>query len=207
MNRTYNDLINELKDQGIFENEDRLFEAFSSTDRIHFVRSDDKDSAYYNSPLYIGFGQTISQPYTVAFMLSLLNVKKGNKVLEIGYGSGWQTVILSKLVSTRGKVIAVELIPELKTFGDANIDKYCVNNIETLLAEPHELGYPSEGKYDRIISGASAEDIPEKLIDQLDDNGIMVIPVNQSIYKIIMINKKPKIMKYPGFVFVPLIQK
>ena len=104
-----------------------IIEAFEKVDRKDFVPEELKDKAYLNTPLPIGYGQTISQPLTVAFMLELLQPQAGDKVLEIGSGSGWQTALLAHMVSGgngRGKVIAVELIPELMAFGRKNVAKY-----------------------------------------------------------------------------------
>lgn len=205
-NKTQEDLISELKQEGVLIPGTYLYEVFQKIDRADFVSEEFKSSAYMNHPLSIGKGQTISQPYTVLFMLNLLAVESGNKILEIGYGSGWQTVLLSFLTGENGLVFATEIVPELKRFGDMNIEKYNRKNINTRFAVRGKLGLPENSPYDRIISGASATKIPEELIIQLNNNGILVTPVLNSIWKISKdikgnIDKK----EYPGFAFVPLI--
>src|SRR3989338_8868612 len=130
---TKNDLIKELIDFGYLKTP-RIVEAFRAIDRVDFVRDEYKDEAYENYPLPIGGGQTISQPLTVAFMLELLNPQPGEKILDVGYGSGWQTALLAQIVSeyrgqktkneSGGVVIAIERIPGLCKFGAQNIAKY-----------------------------------------------------------------------------------
>lgn len=170
-------------------------------DRKDFVLKEYESEAYEDYPLPIGFGQTISQPSTVFFMLKLLNPKKGEKILDVGSGSGWTTALLAEAVGEKGKVFGIEKIPELVEFGKNNISKYNFNNVQILEAGK-ELGLSKEAPFDKILVSASAKEIPQELMDQLKDKGIMVIPVGNDILKI---QKKGKIEKYEGFVFVPLI--
>src|SRR3972149_2720436 len=116
-------LIKELMEEGILKTPS-IIDAFEKVDRKDFVPEELKDRAYLNTPLPIGYGQTISQPLTVAFMLELLQPEKGNKILEIGSGSGWQTALLAYIVSGERKVFAAELIPELMAFGRQNVATY-----------------------------------------------------------------------------------
>jgi len=212
MNEAYESLLNVLIAEGVLDPNSREYEAFASVDRIDFVLQEYKSQAYENRQLPIGHNQTISQPYVVAHMISLLDVKPGNKILEIGYGSGWQTVILSKLVGSEGKVYAVEIIPELKEFGDKNIAKYDQTNIETYLAEKDQLGLPDIAPFDRIISGASAAKLPQELIDQLDIDGLLVTPVDKSGFdqEIVVLRKTSEsdhevVNRIPGVRFVPMV--
>lgn len=206
--KTYQDLLDELVSEGVLKRHTPLYSAFADTDRSHFIRREDHESAYMNTPLYIGYGQTASQPYTVAFMLNHLGVCEGHRVLEVGYGSGWQTVILSKLVGKYGEVHATELVPEIQEFGEINMKKFSHDNIYTYQAHHGTLGVHEKGPFHRIMSGASAtsRDVVRPLLDQLALDGIMITPVGNQI----VVFKKDsegrvEIEEYPGFVFVPLI--
>ena len=192
-----------------------IIDAFEKVDRKDFVPEELKDKAYLNTPLPIGYGQTISQPLTVAFMLELLQPEKGNRVLEIGSGSGWQTALLAHIVSGEGKVFAAELIPELMAFGRKNVAKYGFIK-KGLLAgkqgtvEFHSLnatkGMPKEAPFDRIISAASGHDLPAAWKEQLKIGGRIVAPVKDAIH--LLVKKSETEFEesvYPGFAFVPLI--
>ncbi|PIY73938.1 MAG: protein-L-isoaspartate O-methyltransferase, partial [Candidatus Portnoybacteria bacterium CG_4_10_14_0_8_um_filter_40_50] len=120
---THNELINNIIKDGYLKTP-RIIKAFKKIDRKNFVPEDFKEEAYVNAPLPIGFGQTISQPLTVAFMIELLEPEPGNIILDVGAGSGWQTAILAEIVGKYGKVFAIELIEKLAEFGKANVDKY-----------------------------------------------------------------------------------
>jgi len=166
-----------------------------------------------NEPLSIGYGQTISQPQTVAFMLEMLNPRQGDKILDVGSGSGWTVAILSYIVGSEGKVFGIERIKELADFARNNINKH--NFIDKNIAEIyHGNGYeglPSKAPFDKIIVAAAAKEIPKELIKQLKVGGRMVIPLGE-VYEsqdILILTKDAggKIAKhnYPGFIFVPLI--
>jgi len=204
---TNQDLVNYLKE--IILKTPEIISAFLKIDRKNFVPEDFKNEAYNDYPLPIGQGQTISQPYTVAFILELLEPKEGQKILDIGFGSGWTTCLLAEIVGERGKVYAIEIIPEVFEFGKKNIEKY--NFLEKGRAEiflqDGSKGLKEFAPFDRILVSASAQKIPEVLINQLNNNGILVIPVLDGIYKIKKINDKIEKEYYPGFVFVPLIEK
>lgn len=143
-----------------------MTEAFRYIDRKDFLREENTNLAYENTPLSIGYGQTISQPYTVAFMLELLDVHVGNKVLDIGSGSGWTTALLAHLAGERGSVTGIEIIPELVQFGGENLARYHFSNTRILQAKEGELGISSE-TFDRILVSASADMFPTELLDQL----------------------------------------
>ena len=185
--------------------------AFEKVDRKDFVPEELKDKAYLNTPLPIGYGQTISQPLTVAFMLELLQPQAGDKVLEVGSGSGWQTALLAHIVSGsdgQGKVIAVELIPELMSFGRKNVAKY--GFIKKDIVEGHSFnatkGMPEAAPFARIISAASGQDLPEAWKEQLKIGGRIVAPIKNSIH--LFVKKEENKFEeniYPGFAFVPLI--
>lgn len=182
-----------------------IIEAFEKVDRKDFVPEELKDMAYLNAPLPIGYGQTISQPLTVAFMLELLQPGKGNSVMEIGSGSGWQTALLAQIISNEGKIVAVELIPELMAFGKKNVARYGFIKVEF-----HSFnavgGMQGKAPFDRIISAASGNEIPKAWKEQLKIGGRMVAPVENSIRLLIKKDKNRFEEKiYPGFVFVPLV--
>ena len=200
-------LIKELMEEGILKTPS-IIDAFEKVDRKDFVPEELKDKAYLNTPLPIGYGQTISQPLTVAFMLELLQPEKGNRVLEIGSGSGWQTALLAHIVSGEGKVFAAELIPELMAFGRKNVAKY--GFIKNKTVEFHSLnatkGMPEEAPFDRIISAASGQELPAAWKEQLKIGGRIVAPVKDAIHLLIKKSETEFEEKvYPGFAFVPLI--
>lgn len=182
-----------------------IIQAFEKIDRKDFVPLKYTNEAYNDYPLSIGFGQTISQPSTVVLMLEILSPQKGDQVLDVGSGSGWTTALLGEIVGVRGKVCGVELIQDLVLFSRYNLEKYDLKNTRIYQATQH-LGLKEKGPFDKILVSASAKDIPEELIDQLKVGGTMVIPIQNSIFKIHK-KSKDKIEKQevPGFVFVPLI--
>lgn len=163
-----NKLINNLIKDGYLKS-DLIIDAFSKISRIEFVPRELESQANVDIALPIGYGQTISQPLTVAFMLELLDPQRGQKILDIGSGSGWTAALLSEIVGETGKVIAIERIKELVEFGKKNIEKF--SYIKKGIAEVHysdgSCGYPKESPYDRILVSASSPKVPEPLKDQL----------------------------------------
>ena len=187
-----------------------IINAFKKTDRADFVLSDFKKEAYRDYPLPIGYNVTISQPTTVAFMLELLEPKKGDKILDIGSGSGWTTELLSQIVGKKGKVFGVEIIPELVEFGRKNLSKYNKKNVfyknaEIILAKKDILGFSKKAPFDKILVSAMAKKLPKELVNQLSISGILVIPIKNSIWRIDKISEnKIKEKEFYGFNFVPL---
>lgn len=143
-----------------------------------FVDKECQNFAYDDGPLPIGYDQTISQPYIVAFMTEQLSIQPDHIVLEIGTGCGYQTAILSQLAK---KVISLERIPELAESAQRRLQKLGYVNVEIINANGWN-GYKKEAPYDRIIVTAGANKIPESLIDQLANSGIMVIPVGKILF-------------------------
>lgn len=182
-----------------------LIKAFHRCNRIYFVPDELKSETYGDYPLSIGMGQTISQPTTVAIMLELLYPQAGNKVLDIGSGSGWTTALLASAVAPNGFVEGLERVPSLVEYGKNNLKKLRISNASIEFANPHALGKPGN-LYDRILVSASAHKLPMTLIDQLNPNGILVIPILESLWRF----KKRKdgtvgSYELSGFRFVPLI--
>lgn len=188
----------------------RIIEAFKKIDRADFVSEKLKDEAYIDAPLPISAGQTISQPLTVAFMMELLQPAPGDKILDVGYGSGWTTALLAEIAGGKEKIFAIERVPELCELGKQNVGKY--NFIKTGRAEMKcgdgTRGWPENAPFDKIIAGASGERLPEAWRKQLKIGGRIVVPIKNSIWLFIKEDKnKFEEIEYPGFVFVPLISE
>ncbi|MCK4647334.1 protein-L-isoaspartate O-methyltransferase [Candidatus Pacearchaeota archaeon] len=200
MNKTQ--LLQSLKQKGFSK---KVLDSFSKVSREKFIPAKLKKHAYEDIALPIGRGQTISQPYTIAMMLSLLELKNGQKVLEIGSGCGYVFALISKI--TKAKVFGIEIVRELAEKSKENLKEY--NNIEVYNRDGSK-GLAEESPYDRIIISAAGKEIPKKLVSQLKNNGIIVAPVGprdgQSLIAFKKIKDKLVIKKeIPGFVFVPFI--
>lgn len=203
---TKKNLVKHLEENTKVLKSKELRDAFSHIDRADFVATDYKAEAYEDYPLPIEKKQAISQPTTVAFMLELLDPNKGEKILDVGSGSGWTTALLAHIVGEKGFVWGVELIPELVAYGRKNISKYHFKNMKILQAEG-ALGLHNKAPFDKILVSAASEEIPQELVEQLKEGGIMVVPVDDSICKVEKKKGKVKVKHYPGFIFVPLITK
>lgn len=202
--RRMENLVRHLLESGVLKTKS-IIDAFQTIDRKNFVSSGDKEDAYGDYPLSIGHEQTISQPTTVAFMLELLSVAKGDKILDVGSGSGWTTALLAHLAGTKGAVYGVEIVPELVSFGAGNLVKYDFQNAEIFDASA-TLGLPTEAPFDKILVSAAGRAVPEELLSQLKVGGTMVVPVKDAIWKIQKISEaETEIEKYEGFRFVPLM--
>ncbi|NOR58883.1 MAG: L-isoaspartyl protein carboxyl methyltransferase [Sulfurimonas sp.] len=198
-----NDLIRHLINTGALSSKN-IIEAFKNIDRADFVYDPSVSDVYEDYPLQIGYRQTISQPTTVAMMLEMLSPRKGQKVLDIGSGSGWTTALLSFIVGDRGSVVGVERVEELVGFGGVNLNKYGFYNSKIIQAG-NKLGIPGE-KFDRILVSAAADEFPIELTEQLKNNGKLVIPISSSIYEITKKeNAEVEVIEHYGFTFVPLI--
>ncbi len=202
-------LIDDLIKEGWLKTPD-IIAAFRKIKRADFLPEEMRDLAELNEALSIGFNQTISQPLVVAFMLELLAPEEGEKILDVGSGSGWTSALLGEIVGERGKVIAIELVPELKEFGEKNAAKYGFvkeGRVEFICADGSK-GYPKEAPFDKILASAAAGKLPQAWQEQLKIGGRIVLPINSSIW---LFTKKSEEefdqIEYPGFVFVPLITK
>ena len=150
--------------------------AMRATPRHLFVPEALRAEAYRDSPLPIGHGQTISQPYIVAFMTETLDVRKSHKVLEIGTGSGYQAAILAQLA---GHVYTMEIIPELAEVARRRLARY--KNVTVRVGDGYQ-GWPEEAPFDRIMLTAAPPEIPQTLIDQLAPGGKLLAPVGRSVW-------------------------
>lgn len=150
--------------------------AMRTVPRHEFVPPGLMKDAYGDFPLPIGLGQTISQPYIVAFMTELINPRRGQRVLEIGTGSGYQAAVLASIVDT---VFTVELLPELVASSAERLRRLGYRNVVVRQGDGY-LGWEEHAPYDAILVTASADDLPAPLIEQLKEGGVMVIPVGQS---------------------------
>lgn len=199
------ELIKSLEEKNFPE---KVIEAFSKIKRENFLPQQVKDSAYEDTALPIGQGQTNSQPYTIAVMLSMLELKKGQKVLEIGSGSGYVLALLSELVGENGKVFGLEVIPSLVKKSKENMENF--KNVK-IYKKNGSHGFPDEARFDRILISAALRDIPEEIMGQLKHKGILVAPKGSRFeQELIAIQRNSESEfeiknKRPGFVFVPFI--
>lgn len=197
------ELIVHLKKRGVLKSK-RTEEALRTVDRVHFVPEEMQSKAYGDYPLPIGGGQTISQPYTVVFMLELLQPQKGEKILDVGSGSGWTTALLAYLVGEEGSVVGVERVPELVSYGQKNLAKFGFPQARIEQAGK-EFGKSSEAPFDKILVSAAAEEIPRELVEQLKIGGRMVIPIQRAVCAVDKTASGYDTKRYEGFVFVPLL--
>ena len=200
-------LLDSWKERGIVKDK-RLLKAFLSVPREFFVKDVATEDVYEDRPKPIGEGQTISQPTTVIIMTEALEVKAGQKILEVGAGSGWQAAILGKIAGKKGKVYSLEIIPSLADFARENLEKANIGNV-VVMAGDGGKGYGKEAPYDRILVTAACPRIPMDLIDQLQDPGILVAPVggmndSQKMVKLRKNNGKITKETLGDFSFVPL---
>lgn len=172
-------------------NNQKIEDVFKNLDRSQFIDNKCQSFATYDMPLSIGHGQTISQPSLVLEMSKALDLNKNCKVLEIGTGSGYQTAILSQLAK---HVYTIELIPELSKKAEQRLKKMGFNNI-TFLVGDGSHGIKENAPYDRIIVTAAANEIPKELIEQLNNNGIMIIPIGPPTFQTLQLIKKDNLGK------------
>jgi protein-L-isoaspartate(D-aspartate) O-methyltransferase len=165
----------------------RILEVMRRIPRHLFVPADHKAQAYADHPLPIGSGQTISQPYIVAFMTEQLGLKGGEKVLEIGTGSGYQAAVLAALVQ---KVYSIEIRKELADEARERLGRLGVTNAEIRTGDGYR-GWPEEAPFDAIIVTAAPERVPPPLLEQLAPNGRMVIPVGGFYQELKVIDRTP----------------
>jgi protein-L-isoaspartate(D-aspartate) O-methyltransferase len=182
--------------------------ALRTVPRHKFVPPDRANFAYNDAPLSIGYDQTISQPYIVALMTELIKPRRGQRVLEVGTGSGYQAAVLAEIVDS---VFTIEILPELASSAANRLTSLGYRNVVVRYGDGY-LGWPEHAPFDAIVVTAAAEHIPQPLIEQLKEGGTMVIPVGpvEAVQSLIVVRKKGgKILKESKLPvrFVPLIRK
>jgi protein-L-isoaspartate(D-aspartate) O-methyltransferase len=183
--------------------EDRVSDAFAATPREGFLPWLARGRAAHDGPIQIGWGQTNSQPRTVDAMLRLLAVRTGDRVLDVGAGSGWSTALLAHLTGPTGEVVGVELEPELVQFGRANLAATDRPWARIEQAVPDVLGWPDGAPYDRVLVSAEARELPAALVAQLTEDGRMVAPVAGTML-LVEGRDGGRVTEHGGYRFVPL---
>ena len=181
-----------------------MAEAFLACPREDFLPPAERRRASYDGPVPIGHGQTNSQPRTVAAMLRLLDVHEGQRVLDVGSGSGWTTALLAHLTGPSGRVLGVELEPDLVELGTRHLEAQHVPWATIYAAVPGVLGLPSAAPYHRILVSATPDELPEELVAQLHTGGVMVIPVAGTMLRVARSMRDTQVTRHGSYRFVPL---
>ena len=183
---------------------DAVDAALAASPRERFLPRSQRRRAAYDGPLDIGHGQTNSQPRTVAAMLRLLDVQPGQRVLDVGSGSGWTTALLAQLTGPAGSVDGVEIEPDLVAVGRQNLAGTGQHRARIHQARPGALGLPELAPFDRILVSAEPRRLPQQLVDQLADGGRMVIPVAGTMLLVVRNGDDIDVTEHGSYRFVPL---
>ncbi|MCD4693856.1 protein-L-isoaspartate O-methyltransferase [bacterium] len=192
------DLVAKLKKDGY---DKKITQAFLKVKREDFIPLDYQRYSYEDAALPIGREQNISQPSTIAFMLSLLNINNSQKILEIGVGSGYALALISEM-TRNSKVYGTE---RLQNFVDLAKSRLKNNKKIEIFYTPNNLGLAEKSPFNRILVSASSPELPEILVGQLAEDGIIVCPINNSIVKAVKKEGEMILEEFPDFHFVPLI--
>ncbi len=201
-------LVLNLWNEGYLKTE-KVKQAFLSIPREEFVPDFLKKYSYVDTPLEIGNGQTISAPHMVAMMCETLDINKGQKILEVGAGSGYHAAIVAQLVGETGRVYTIERFESLATKAIQNLSKINCTNVIVEVGDG-SVGLPAHQPYDRIYVTCAAPYIPQPLIDQLQDYGKLLVPIGDMYCELTLLEKiKGKLVTHHlgGCVFVPLVGK
>ena len=185
--------------------DERVLDALTRVPRDRFIPEALRNDAHGDYPVPIGHGQTISQPYIVAYMTEALRVEPRHRVLEIGTGCGYQTAVLAELAA---EVFSVERIPELAARARETLDGMGYTNVQIRAGDGYE-GWPEHAPYDRVLGAAAADAIPPALVDQLVDGGILVLPVGTFHQELRVIQKsggRTEVLATLPVRFVPMIK-
>ena len=209
-NISQQNLIKYLRGKGALHSS-RLEQALYKVRRQDFVSTISQTEAYIDHPLGIGYGQTISQPSTVVFMLEKLGIKDGDNVLDVGAGSGWQLGLLAEMVGPNGKVTGIEIIKELVLKARRNIARYNFDNVQVIHGDGND-GFSLAAPYDKVVVACATKgNVPEALLKQLRLGGKLIIPVGEGVQDLLLIKKigedQYDAERFPGFMFVPFVKR
>jgi protein-L-isoaspartate(D-aspartate) O-methyltransferase len=179
-------MVERLREQGIVD--ERVLEAMAAVPRHLFVEEALASRAYEDTALPIGYGQTISQPFIVAYMTEALRIAPTDRVLEIGTGSGYQAAILAELAR---EVYTMEIIPELADRARTTLAEQGYTNVRVRAGNGY-LGWPEAAPFDKVIVTAAPDEVPQALVDQLGPNGIMIAPVGVLDQVMTIIRRTPQ---------------
>jgi len=204
-------LVGQLKKRG-YLNKPEVIAAVSNVPRHVFVPQPQRLLSYADQPLPIGHNQTISAPHMVSLMAEKLELKKGQKVLEVGGGSGYHAAIIGTIIGKKGQVYSVEIIPELVKSARKAIDEVGLSDTVSIILGDGSVGYPDKAPYDRIFVACAAPNLPPPLLEQLKEGGKMLIPVDNGMgYQdlLLYIKQDGELVRRNegGCVFVPLVGK
>lgn len=184
---------------------DAVREAMRVTPRAGYLPEAARHRAAVDAPVELGHGSTCSQPTTVRTMLELLDVHEGQRVLDVGSGSGWTTAILARLVGPAGRVVGVEVVPELVEDAARRLERDGLAQATVRVADPDGLGAPEAAPFDRVLVSAMAREVPAPLLAQLVPDGLMVLPLQGRLARVTLAEGRPQVDRAPGaYRFVPL---
>ena len=197
-------IANQLRARDV--RDQRVLDAIGRVERHLFLPEDARSDAYDDHPVPIGHGQTISQPYIVGFMTQALDLGPGHRVLEIGTGSGYQTAVLAELAR---EVFTIEVVPELADKARATLSDLGYANVQFRVGDGYD-GWPEQAPFDRMLGAAAPREIPPALVEQLTDDGVLVLPVGDWHQEIKVIQKRGARVESRDVLpvrFVPMIRR